>query len=371
MNDLRDGPFAFLGGGAVGSYVGGLLAASGVEVVIIDAWPEHVEAIRSHGLKVTAPEGDDFVRPEAWHLGEAHRLRKLAPAAAFLAVKLYDTEWSARLLANWVPAGVPVVTLQNALVEEIVARTVGWGRTLGGIASGLDVALVGPGTVRRARRRRASTSPVFKIGELHGRATPRAERFATLLDRVDRAVVTTDLWHERWVKLCANTMTTGLSGLTGLALREVYSRDDTRAIAIRLGAEALAVGAALGFEPLSLFGVPVEVWEAAAAGDAAARARAMEAMRAQAATMTDAGMSGTLQDLLKHRPTEVEFFNGFIAREGERIGVPVPTHATVAAMIREAERGERAIGLDALPEVLARAARATSIVAQAPAGRLP
>ena len=354
MSELRDGPVAFLGGGAVGSYVGGLLAASGVEVVIIDGWPEHVDAIRNQGLKVIAPEGDELVRPEAWHLGEAERLRKLAPAAAFLAVKLYDTEWSARLLANWLPAGVPVVTLQNALAEEIVARIVGWGSTLGGIAGGLDVALAGPGTVRRARRRRASASPVFKIGEMHGRVTPRAERLAALLDRVDRAVVTTDLWRERWEKLCANTMTTGLSGLTGLTLREVYTRDDTRAIAIRLGAEALAVGAALGFEPPSLFGVPSGIWQAAAAGDAGARVRAMEALRAQAATMTEGGRSGTLQDLLKKRPTEVEFFNGFIAREGDRIGLPVPAHAIMAAMIREAERGRRAIGLDALPEILAR-----------------
>lgn len=354
MSDSRDGPVAFLGGGAVGSYVGGLLAASGVAVVIIDGWPEHVEAIRGRGLEVIAPEGDTMVRPEAWHLGEAHRLRRLSPVAAFLAVKLYDTEWCARLLANWLPGDVPVVTLQNALVEETVARIVGWGRTLGGIASGLDVALAGPGTVRRARRRRASISPVFRIGELHGRATPRAERLAALLDRVDRAAVTTDLWQERWVKLCANTMTTGLSGLTGLTLREVYTRDDTRAIAIRLGTEALAVGKALGFEPPSLFGVPSELWQAAAAGDAAAHVRAMEAMRAQTATMTEDGLSGTLQDLLKQRPTEVEFFNGFIAREAERIGLPAPTHAIVAAMIREAERGKRALGLEALQEVLAR-----------------
>ncbi|TAK52279.1 MAG: hypothetical protein EPO27_01555 [Betaproteobacteria bacterium] len=356
MNPAGRGPVVFLGGGAVGSYVGGLLAAADVEVVLIDGWPEHVEALRGRGLKLQAPEGETLARVEAWHLMEAHRLRRLAPAAAFLTTKLYDTDWCACLLATWLPADVPVVTMQNALVEENVARAVGWGRTLGAVAGGLDVALTGPGTVCRSRHRGAGTAPVFKLGELHGRVTPRAERLAALLDRVDRAVVTTDLWRERWAKLCANTMTTGLSGLSGLSLRAVYTRPQTQAIALQLGAEALAVGAALGFRP-SLFALAEDVWQSAARGEAAALAQARAAMQAQAAAMTEGGQSGTLQDLLKQRPSEVEFFNGFIAREGERVGRPAPTHAAVAAMIRDVERGRRTIGEDTLRELAAPASR--------------
>jgi 2-dehydropantoate 2-reductase len=345
------GPIVFLGGGAVGSYAGGLLAAPGRRVVLIDAWPEHVEAIQGAGLRLIAPEGESVTRPEAWHLAEAHRLRALAPAVAFLTTKLYDTEWAARLLATWLPATVPVVTMQNGLAEEIVAHAVGWGRTLGAIAGGLDVSLEAPGIVRRSRRRRASDAPVFKVGEIHGRRSPRAERIAALLNEVDAACVTTDLWSERWAKLCANTMTTGLSALSGLSLREVYTREDTLAIAIVLGAEALAVGAALGFEPRALFGVARSAWSAAAANDAVARASAIEGMRAHARTMTEDGMSGTLQDLRKGRPTEVEFLNGFIAREAARLGLPAPTHARVAAMIREAEQGRRSIAIEALREL--------------------
>ena len=352
-----DGPVVLLGGGAVGSYVGGMLAAAGVKVVLIDGWPEHVEAIRARGLAIATPEGEAIARLEAWHLAEAHRLRTLEPSAAFLAAKLYDTEWSASLLARWLPADVPVATMQNGLVEETVARIVGWGRTLGVIAGGLDVALTGPGAVRRSRRRRASTRPTFKVGELHGRSTPRAQHLADLLDLVDNAKVTTDLWSERWLKLCANSMTTGLSGLTGLSLREVYTREDTRAIAVKLAAEALAVGRALGFDAPQLFGASPETWHAAAAGDAASLAQAMEALKKQADSMTADGMSGTLQDLRKERPTEVEFFNGFIAAEGERAGLKVPANGAIAEMIREAEAKRRPISLDALPDLLARAGR--------------
>lgn len=337
------GPAVLLGGGAVGSYVGGMLAAAGVKVVLIDGWPEHVEAIRARGLSIASPEGETIAHPEAWHLADAWRLRGARPEVAFLAAKLYDTDWSARLLAQWLPAEVPVATMQNALAEETVARAVGWGRTLGVIAGGLDVAMSGPGSVRRSRRR--GTGTVFKVGELHGRPTPRAQALAALLERVDHAKVTTDLWRERWLKLCANCMTTGLSGLSGLSLRDTYSRPDTRAIAIRLGAEALAVGRALGFDAPALFGLPAQAWQAAASGEPEAFAQAMEALRIVADTMTADGMSGTLQDLRKGRPTEVEFFNGYIAAEGERAGVEVAGHAAIAAMIREVEQGQRPIGL--------------------------
>lgn len=342
------GVVVFLGGGAVGSYTGGMLAAAGHEVVLIDGWPEHVEAIRAQGLRIVSPEGEQVVRPEAWHLGEALRLRERAPETAFLTVKLYDTAWAAALLAQWLAPQVPVVTLQNALVEEVVAQAVGWGRVLGCIGGGMDVSLRAPGVVQRSRRRHATASPVYKVGEAHGRITPRAERIAQLLGEVDRATVTPDLWSHRWEKLCANAMTTGLSGLSGYSLKDVYTREDTRCLAVRLGAEALAVGEGLGFSVPKLFGVAAETWRAAGKGNAAAHAVAMEALAAQAASMVEGGMSGTLQDLLKKRPSEVDYLNGYVAREGARTGVPAPTHETVAKCIREVERGARAIAPEAI-----------------------
>lgn len=347
------GRIVLLGGGAVGSLVGGGLAAAGHDVVLIDGWPEHVRAIRDHGLVADTPEGAQRSRPEAWDLGEAHRLRRGGVSVAFLTVKLYDTDWAATLLATWLPPSVPVVTLQNALVEERVARAVGWGRTLGAIGGGLNVFTAGPGVVRRAGRRGAAGGPVFKVGELHGRRTPRAERIAALLSAVDTAAVTTDLWTERWTKLCANTMTTGLSGLTGLSLIETYTRSDTTRIATTLAAEAITVGEALGFRLEALFGIAPRVWCDAAAGSEEALAAARAAMARQAAAMVEGGMSGTLQDLRKGRPTEVAFFNGFIATEAARLGIAAPTHARIAALIAEAEQGRLAIGVEALARITA------------------
>lgn len=353
MTDPASGRIALLGGGAVGSLVGGGLASAGHDVVLIDGWPEHVRAIRDHGLLIDTPEGRQPSRPEAWDLGETYRLRNAGISVAFLTVKLYDTDWAAALLAAWLPPAVPVVTLQNGLVEERVARALGWGRTLGAIGGGLNVLMAAPGVVRRAARRGAAGGAVFKVGELHGRRTPRAEQIAALLSAVDTAAVTTDLWTERWAKLCANTMTTGLSGLTGLSLIETYTRADTCGIAVTLAAEAIAVGEALGFRLETLFGAAPRVWSDAAAGDSAAREATRKAMACQAAAMVEGGMSGTLQDLRKGRPTEVAFLNGFVAAEAERLGIAAPTHARIALLIAEVERSRLAIGIETLARITA------------------
>ena len=44
---------AIVAAGAVGGYVGAHLARAGFDPVLIDAWPAHVEAMRTQGLSIT------------------------------------------------------------------------------------------------------------------------------------------------------------------------------------------------------------------------------------------------------------------------------------------------------------------------------
>jgi 2-dehydropantoate 2-reductase len=343
MAALAEGPVIIMGAGAIGGFVGGRMALAGQQVILLDPWAEHVEAIRRDGLRLETPEGIAVARPRALHLHELHLLRRRGetPAAfGILSAKLYDTAWAAQLLASLLPAGVPVLTLQNALVEELVGAIAGPQRVLGGVAGQMDVQLLAPGQVKRSRRTGMAPEPVLKVGETTGRATPRAQAIAARLATAETCVVTTTLWEERWAKLCMNTMTSGVSGIGGLTLKRVLSDAALRPLLLRLAAEALAVGAAMGFEPAKLYGIPAARFPAGAAGDAAALAEIDDALRRQTDSMADDGISGTLQDLRKGRRTEVDFFNGFIAERGAALGVPAFTHAAIAARVRALEAGE-------------------------------
>ena len=46
------------------------------------------------------------------------------------------------------------------------------------------------------------------------------------------------------------------------------------------------------------------------------------------------------QDMQKGRRTEIEFLNGMVAREGERLGVPCKANATLTDIVKRVERGE-------------------------------
>ena len=141
-----------VGAGAVGAYVGAHMARAGEDVTFIDPWPAHVEHMRSQGLRVTGVSADEeFTVPiRALHLTDAQQLAKEAPVdIAFVCMKSYDTEWATMLIRQYLAPSGFVVSLQNCMNEERVAAVVGWGRTVGCIASKISVELYEPGHVHR------------------------------------------------------------------------------------------------------------------------------------------------------------------------------------------------------------------------------
>ena len=138
--------------GAVGSHVGGHLTRAGYAPILVDFWPEHVDAMRRDGLKLTGvTEAECFTQPvEAWHITELERLSRERPVdIAFVCAKSYDTVWATEMIRQYLAPDGFVVSLQNGINEERVAGVVGWGKTMGSIASLIAVELHAPGEVRR------------------------------------------------------------------------------------------------------------------------------------------------------------------------------------------------------------------------------
>src|SRR5436190_22140304 len=85
---------AIVGAGAVGGYAGAHMAQAGEDVTFIDTWPEHVEHMRKHGLRVThAMDVVEFSVPvRALHVTDAQQLAREQPVdIAFVCMKSYDT----------------------------------------------------------------------------------------------------------------------------------------------------------------------------------------------------------------------------------------------------------------------------------------
>ena len=201
----------------------------------------------------------------ALHVTELQQIAKEKPFdIAFVCTKSYDTAWATAMIKQYLAPDGYVVSLQNCMNEETIAGVVGWGKTLGSIASSITVELHAPGQIHRAAGKSGSKHTVFRVGEVHGRITDRAKEVCGLLANADSAFVTENIWGERWSKLVTNVMGNGLSACTGLIGREVVKNDALRHFSNRLGSEAIRVGQALGYTFDEVSHLDPETWRAPA-----------------------------------------------------------------------------------------------------------
>lgn len=313
-----------VGAGAIGCVVGGMLTRAGHDVTLIDQWPEHVDTMKRDGLRLSGTLGDQTVPVTALHL---HELQTVAEPfdLAFIAVKGYDTDWATSLILPYLSADGLVVDFQNGVNDERVADIVGRDRTLGCVIT-IGAGLYEPGHAIRTDTRTLG----FRIGELDGRETDRARQIAEIVSDVEGAEVTTNLWGERWAKLAVNCMANPIAGLTGYGSADVRRRADTRRLCIRLAAEVIDVGGALGHDIEPVWGIAPERFLDAVRGRDLA---ALEQELVEGATALGEGRPSFLQDVLRGRRTEIDQLNGYVVERGREVEVPTPANAAVVNVV--------------------------------------
>ena len=339
-----------VGAGAVGGYLGAHLAHAGVDLTLIDAWPEHVEAMRRRGLKVSGMNGAGSVETpvRALHLSDVPQLiREPAFDLAFIAVKSYDTLWATQLILPYLAPSGCIVSLQNSINEHAIASVAGWGRVLGCSVSALAAELVEPGLIVRNSPLGDDKKPGMRVGEVHGQVTPRARRIGELLAHGDTCKLTTNLWGERWSKLTINAMRNGVCAVTGMTGRERDNHELARHLSIRLGSSCIRVGRAMGLALEPVGGLDLDLL-ARAEDDAAALDAITVQIMEVANARSGAQRPSMGQDILKGRRTETEDINGLVARRGREVGVDATLHQRVNEAIKRIERGE----IQASPELL-------------------
>jgi 2-dehydropantoate 2-reductase len=335
---------AIVGTGAVGGYAGAHMAQAGEDVTLVDFWPENVEAIRTKGLRIShLRDVPEFTTPaRALHVTELQHLAKEKPIdIAFVCTKSYDTGWATMLIKQYLAPGGFVVSLQNCINEGTIAGIVGWGKTLGSIASSITVELCEPGHVRRAGGKHGAGHTVFRVGEVHGRASERAREVCRLLALSDSAKVTDNLWGERWTKLVVNAMANGMSASTGLISRDIMLDDGLRHFTARLGSEAIRVGQAHGYQLEDVHHIDPEIIARAGEGDPKAKAE-FDAHRLAEAKKPGGGAHRPSmgQDMVKGRRTEIEFLNGFIVEKAKEVDLPARANAALTDVVKRVEKGE-------------------------------
>jgi len=320
---------AVLGAGAIGSSVSADLTKAGHDVTVIDQWPAQVEALKAGGLHIQMADGDVKVPIRARHLCDLASAN-LEFDIVFLAVKSNDHRWMAEFIKPYLRSDGVLVGLMNGMNDDSLASIVGRSRTVGCVVE-LSAEIFTPGLVQRNTTHQGTW---FAVGEFDGLYSPRVREIASLLGHVGRCDVTGNIYGAKWTKLIANTMTMGPHGLLGLTNGEAARLPGMAEIAVKLGRESLAVGAALGYRIEPIFGLRAD--EFAGSGDE-------NLVTARKTLLTHVGgrsRTAPIHDHIKGRKSEMEFISGLVARKGRELGIPTPCNDAVVAIDRRINKGE-------------------------------
>lgn len=319
---------AVLGTGANGAAIGADLTRAGLDVVLIDQWPENVAAMRERGVRVEMPEETLTIPVRAFNLCDVCTFREPFDIVLML-VKAYDSRWAAQLIEPHLRSDGLLVGVQNGMTTQTIAEVVGPQRTLGCVIE-ISSSMMVPGvSVRDSNHERSW----FAVGPNAGDTKDRAEEVASLLRHAGNVSVVDNVGATKWMKLVSNATTLVSTALFGLSIHEGAATPEGRALMLRSGQEALEVGQALGHPVLPIFGL--------ADADVAHSNRVVD-------LLLDTLLKGftlpttrttVLQDWMKGRHSEVNDLNGTVAVAAQRLGLRAPVNAAIVEMALDVEAG--------------------------------
>jgi 2-dehydropantoate 2-reductase len=298
---------AIIGAGALGSLFGGRLARSGAKVTLIGR-EAAVAAIGRDGLILETAAGRDVIPVGATSEPAAVR------GAGFIlvCVKSGDTDSAAAAIAPHLDAGAVLVSLQNGVgnVERIRAQT--QCPVVAGLVY-IGANLIAPGHVRHSGGDRIIIGVVKDCGVDDASLAEFAAMFRAAGITAD---ISRDVEADLWSKLVLNCAYNAVCALTGKPYGEMGAVAEVRAVMQQAADEVVALAQRKGVQ------IP---------------ANALESLFAMTKSMP-LQMSSTAQDISKGRPTEIDYLNGYVARESETLGLAAPANKTLNALIKLRER---------------------------------
>jgi len=184
--------FAIFGVGAIGGYFGGRLAQAGEEVAFI-ARGEHLEALRTKGLRVDSINGD-FVLPAVTATDDPSRIG--AVDVVLVGVKTWQVPAAAESMRPLLGEDTLVLPLQNGVEAPAqLAKLLGREHVCGGLAKIISY-IAGPGHIRHT-----GADPYIALGELDNQPSDRLERLRRALQRSGvSAEIPPDITAALWAK---------------------------------------------------------------------------------------------------------------------------------------------------------------------------
>ncbi|WP_405222030.1 ketopantoate reductase family protein [Dokdonia sp. Asnod1-B02] len=300
------------GAGGVGGFFGGKLALAGNKVTMI-ARGEHLKAIQENGLQVKSITGDFKATP---YLATDDLSKIETPDLVIFGVKSYQIESAVKDILQYCDENTLYLPLQNGASNvEVLNSVVPKSQVLAGLCRMISF-IEAPGVISNP-----DIAPAILFGEQDNSKTGRLEKIVSVFtDAGINAAVPDNIQVAIWQKFLFITTISAIGGLTrvpiGVMREQPYIKELMRKTAQEVFEVAKAKGIILSEKTIE---------------------NMFEAISKQAHETT----ASTQRDIMAGKPSELENFNGYIVKEGKRLGVPTPVNEMIYELLLPQEQQAR------------------------------
>lgn len=320
---------AVIGAGAIGGITAANLSRAGFDVELVCKHESKALQIENEGLHIIGVRGDHQVKLKA--VADIEQLSGKKDIV-LIVTKAYDMPDAAKRVLPFLKEDSLVVSMQNGICVDALAGVVGEGRTVGCVV-GWGSTMLPDGTLNM------TSEGDFVIGGFLPDKDISALKQA--LDNVIETRVSDNIVAELYSKMIVNSCITSVGVLSGLYLGQILAKRSARNIFISIIREAVAVADAMGLV-VKPYGGKLDYYGLARGSGALADMRRHLMIRIIGFKYRRL-KSSSLQALERGKPTEVDYFNGYIAGKGAELNVLTPVNTRIVQMIKQIEAGTRKI----------------------------
>ena len=300
-----------MGAGAMGGLFAGMLTRAGQEVWLIDNHKQRAEKINREGLVIEASKALESREPrqEIIKIKATTDPREVGSCdLVILFVKAYDTEKATKNSLPLTGKKTAWLTLQNGLGNiERMGKIVGKGRVVGGIT-------YQGATVLEAGRIRHAGCGKTVIGEIDGKESERIKHISDIFNQAGiETEISDNIEGVLWGKLLINAVINPLTAITRVKNGQLLESPVLKETMKLIVEEAIQVPLKKGIR------LPYQ--------------KVFEKVEESCQVSRD-NISSMLQDILRKKRTEVDFINGAIVSEAEKIGIPTPLNKALWNLVK-------------------------------------
>ncbi len=320
---------AVIGGGAIGGITAAYLSKAGYDVELVVKYKEKAEQAASKGLHIIGVRGDHYIKLKA--VADVEQLSGKKDIV-MIVTKAYDMPDAARRVLPFLEDDSLVVSMQNGICVEALGEIVGAERSVGCVI-GWGSTMLQDGTLNM------TSEGDFVIGGQ--RPDKDLSGLKDVFDHMLPTRISGNIIADLYSKMIVNSCITSLGVLCGLNLGKIMTYKRARQIFVSIIREAVAVANAMNLK-VEPYGGKLDYYKLIKGEGALADFR-RDAMIRIIGFKYRRLKSSSLQSLQRGKPTEVDYYNGYIAKKGAELGVATPVNSRIVEMIKEIEAKERTI----------------------------